>query len=364
MIANHFITHGGGVERVADDLARYFAERPGYAVTLAAHGTPPIALYETLKLRAPRTLEKVSGLPLLLTHPADLVKLRAAVRSTDLLVLHDNLYVANLCAQKFAHESSVPVLLIKHTGWVLSEPQFVSWLQRAANKLILGPSLQQADCVVAVTQAKRLTLEKQFMHCPIQLIENGIDTDFWKPDDTSRDVDVLFVGRFIRKKGIALVEKLAKLMPDLTFACAGFGPEDPRHWHLPNCITVVSPSMDMLRALYRRSKVTIVPCFSEGTPLVVYESLACGTPVLTSREAAHPKLEQPSLPIDLEWPKDVVMRWGISVRSELARVPNSKMLSALIESDFSLQAMGREYEDIVDQILGGVNAGGGISVSL
>jgi len=45
---------------------------------------------------------------------------------------------------------------------------------------------------------------------------------------------VLFVGRFVRKKGFHIIESLARRFPQALWIFVGSGPEDPSSWGHPN----------------------------------------------------------------------------------------------------------------------------------
>ncbi|SKB50982.1 glycosyltransferase family 4 protein [Sphingopyxis flava] len=353
MISSHFIDHGGGLERVADDLARRLAEDGRFSVTLAAHGPPPDRPgYRTLALRASGLAERLSGLPFLFPHPADLHALAKAVRTADVVVLHDNLYLTNLLAQWVAARRGKPTILIKHSGWVHSPSVFMRVAQSIANFLVVGPSLRSATRSVAVTGAKRDSLSHLASGRDIKVIENGIDTSQFTLQDVKRDIDILFVGRFVDKKGVGLVERLAPLMPECRFVCAGFGPAVPNQAKQSNIEAVERPDTGEIARLYARARVVIVPAHSEGTPLVVPESLACGTPVIASRQAAHPRLPLAAvLPIDLDWPDAIVFQWKAAVTNVLQEESDPIALREAVIAHFSLAATARQYAALIEEVL-------------
>ncbi len=339
---------------MAHELACYLQKEAGFDVTLAAHGRAIEDLpYATLAIEASTLPEKLTGLPILLPSPSTFRALRKAVRAADCVVLHDNLYLSHLMAQRAAREERKPVLLVKHTGWVQGGSKLSNVVQSMFNRLLSGPSLRSAAAVVAVTEAKRANLKERFGDAAIQVIENGIDTDFFTPNDRPRDVDLLFIGRFVEKKGIRLLRHLAFRLSNLRIACAGFGPIDPSSWNLPNVEVIRSPNAEGIRDCYRRSRLTIAPCLSEGMPLIVPESLACGTPVLASECAAHPALPLGrTLPIDLEWPEPIISLWLEAIQQRLSEPRNPLAWHAAVEQNFSLKSYGRKYSDLISGLIG------------
>ena len=73
---------------------------------------------------------------------------------------------------------------------------------------------------------------------------------------------------------------------DLTFALAGWGPNNPGVWRLPNVHVLSSLQGPSLVPLYQSSDVFLLPSIGEGLPLVLQEALACGLPVICGKETA------------------------------------------------------------------------------
>lgn len=87
----------------------------------------------------------------------------------------------------------------------------------------------------------------------------------------TRDIDLLFVSRFVRGKGIELLNALGPEFADLNVRIAGTGPYRP---HLPGA--TVGPEKDV-RNLYRRSKVFLSLQLETNYPSqVIYEAVHFG----------------------------------------------------------------------------------------
>jgi glycosyltransferase involved in cell wall biosynthesis len=95
---------------------------------------------------------------------------------------------------------------------------------------------------------------------------------------------ILFVGRFVDKKGTPIVEQLARRYTDALFVLVGEGPLEPRSWRLPNVRVEPFQSQSVLRDFYWAADLLLLPSTGEGFPLVVMEAMVCGTPALVSAE--------------------------------------------------------------------------------
>jgi glycosyltransferase involved in cell wall biosynthesis len=96
----------------------------------------------------------------------------------------------------------------------------------------------------------------------------------------------LFVGRFVRKKGLYIIERLAQRFPSVLWIIVGYGPVDPANWGRANVRVVGRLDHSQLPDYYRASDLLLLPSSGEGFPLVVQEALCCGTAVLSTEEVA------------------------------------------------------------------------------
>jgi glycosyltransferase involved in cell wall biosynthesis len=216
------------------------------------------------------------------------------------VLLHDSLYPTNVAAMLAARWHRKPVVLVQHIAAVPYRNPLLRGIMDTANALIARPMLATADQVVFISA----TVARHFSRVPFKaaprFIFNGVDADVFSLPPAGFDrgearaslglpVDgrvVLFVGRFVEKKGLHLIELLARRRTDLTFALAGWGPIDPRAWRLSNVHVLSSLQGPSLVPLYQSSDVFVLPSIGEGLPLVLQEALACGLPVICGQETA------------------------------------------------------------------------------
>ena len=93
------------------------------------------------------------------------------------------------------------------------------------------------------------------------------------------------MGRFVEKKGIALIRPSLDI-PGVAWTFVGWGPLSPGNWsELPDNARVFErlSAADVV-PLYQEADLLVLPSSGEGFPLVIQEALACGTPVLVSKE--------------------------------------------------------------------------------
>ena len=289
-VSHYFESHRGGIEIVAGRLARSLVTT-GMDVTCAAcdASLPPSDL-ATLPLRASNVIERRSGLPYPLPGPVSLARLFSTVRRSDAVLVHDGMYPTSIAAIVAARLFRRPIMLVQHIGRVPASSKALSTMFWIADRLLTRPMLRLASQVVFISA----TSARHFARVPTRreplLIFNGVDTEIFRPSvsDAERGDErkqigwpedrptILFVGRFLEKKGLRRLREMAAARPDFHWAFAGWGPCDPDTWRLPNVTVHRDRSGADLASLYRAADLLVLPSKSEGFPLVVQEALACG----------------------------------------------------------------------------------------
>ena len=300
----YFESHRGGIEIVAGCLAREM-QRQGAEVTwMATDDTlPPVpnsGSGVSVPIRAWNITERRLGVPMPLPGPGGVATIWRAVKATDVVLLHDSLYLTNVVALLSAHWHRKPVVITQHIAAVPYRNPLLRGLMAAANAVIARPMLAGAEQVVFISETVKAGFGPVRYKSAPRLIFNGVDTNVFRVPPPKFDRDAaraslglparnpvaLFVGRFVEKKGLHFIAQLALRRTDLTFALAGWGPLDPRAWGLPNVQVLSGLQGPSLASLYQASDVLILPSIGEGFPLVLQEALACGLPVICGKETA------------------------------------------------------------------------------
>ena len=297
-VSAFFPAHGGGIEVVAGELARRLAQA-GIQVEWMAGGPERERAAEADGLRVDRAgsvdfIERRLGLPAPLWNVAALRRLWRRVGDCDIVQVHDYLYFSSLMAIAFARWRGRPVVLTQHIGDIAFESAFARRLLRTLNATLGRWVLGRVDQAVFVGKPVMAHFESfvRFARPPL-LVSNGVDHLRYRPADAGAArpapaaLQALFVGRFVEKKGLALLRESASV-PGVHWTFVGRGPLTPADWGIP-AATLELPGVlppEAVAAAMRAADVLVLPSKGEGFPLVLQEALACGTPVLTSREVA------------------------------------------------------------------------------
>jgi len=297
-VTHYFEAHGGGIERVAGQLNREFRAL-GHETHWAASdedAPPPSTTAAVVPLGCWNLIERLTGLPMPIPGFAALSRLRRAIRTSDAVVVHDALYLSSIAAMLLARVQRKPVLLVQHIADIPLSNPLLRRVIALANRIVTRPMLRAADRVVFISDTTRRAFADVGTRQPPLLLFNGVEPGGFRPGPSNARAElgvaadaklVLFVGRFVEKKGLRVIERVARSRPAWRVILAGRGPIDPRGWGLANVTVAEGRSGESLAALYRAADLLLLPSVGEGFPLVVQEAMACGLPVVCGAETAE-----------------------------------------------------------------------------
>ncbi len=267
-------TAAGGVERFAHLIAGLL-ERRGWEVELVCPS--PAALWAK-RIGAGYVWSAVSSM-------------RAAEREEPDLIVSNGFLGAPISGRRRVHVfHSCMVELIRHTGADLR------WHDRV--RRTYGGGLAEAVAgrraqSVAVSQSAADEVRRHYRISVDAVIPNGVDTEVFRPGDRSaarRALGLpetsrlaLFVGRWEPGKCPELAATACR-MAGFDFVVAGSGP-------IPSGVRLLgSLSPTELAVAYAAADCVVVPSLYEGYFFVPMESLAVGTPVITTGVGVIPEL--------------------------------------------------------------------------
>lgn len=314
-VSHFYEAHGGGLERVAGQLCRQFAAAGHEAVWAAsAADALPGGAITALPLRCINPTEALTGLPMPIPGWRGLRALLREVERCDVVIVHDSLYITSICAMLAARLKRRKVVLIQHIAGIAFSSAVLRGVMALANRVVTRPMLRAADQLVFISDTVRQELLGEPAQRDSRLVFNGVDGALFYPPvaPPPASAPILFVGRYVEKKGLAVIRALAARRPDLRFQLAGSGPLAPSAWGLAN-VQDLGPQTPMaLAELYRNSALLLLPSVGEGYPLVIQEAMACGLPVICGQPSnrADPAAAAwlTGVPIDLGDPEGSARR--------------------------------------------------------
>lgn len=301
LLVTHFYpSHGGGVEIVAGELAARLAT--GFRIRWAAgrdsqaYAAPTEV--ELVPLGVWHGIERRTGVPVPLPGVRAWASLWREVRRSDVVWVHDLLYPGNLVAALAARTMGRPLVVTVHVGAIPYRNGLLRALVGTLYRATARTVLRAAARIAFVSERIRdETVHRSWKRPPL-FIPNGVDASVFHPPTDMERVKVrreldaesrpllLFVGRFVERKGLGLIQELAERTPAWRWVLAGRGPIDPEAWAAANVSVERGLRGRSLARLYGAADLLVLPSVGEGFPLVVIEALACGTPAMVDPSTA------------------------------------------------------------------------------
>jgi glycosyltransferase involved in cell wall biosynthesis len=301
-VTHYFPAHGGGIELIAGRLASEAALRGAFVQWFASDTDlpPPQTSFRLRCAPVPtwNIIERRTQLPYPLWSPRVIPQLWKAIASADAVHVHEHLYLGSLLALLIARLRRRPVFITQHVGALPLRTRYFSWFYRLATRMVGIVAFGLATRTVFISNNVRRFFGMDHS-LKGQLIFNGVDTKLFRPPlsaersaarrelgiEQNRQV-VLFVGRFVRKKGLHIIRQLVPKFPDVQWILVGQGPERPETWLCSKVRVAHHLTHQELVHYYHAADLLFLPSCGEGLPLVVQEALCTGLGVLASSEIA------------------------------------------------------------------------------
>ena len=168
---------------------------------------------------------------------------------------------------------------------------------------VISPILRkiwgEADALIANSVGLKKRAQRFENRYEIQVIENGVDDQFFCPSDIKKEdstLKILFVSRLIEGKGLQFIipnirdindEVVKKGKKGIKLLIVGDGPyrqtlETLTKENGADCIVSFEgrKNKDEVGEYYRSADLFILPSLSEGMPNVVLEAMASGLPIV------------------------------------------------------------------------------------
>ncbi len=294
LVTSYYPCQGGGVEIVAGHIATQL-KGFGVSLTWCALGVEDRLVCD-LELGAKplcgtNVVERRVGVPYPLIGFSGLMELVRQVRRCDILHIHDFIYFSNLFSWCVAKICGKPIVITQHIGMIPYKSTMLRASLSIVNRLIGRCVLTYSNKVFFIS----IQVQKYFEgisglgeKAHWSYLPNGVDRKvFYKHKSRVNRSGVgapviLFVGRFVEKKGLDLLKALAIGLPELQWVFVGEGPLNPALWGQENVEVLGYLSRENMGLMYQSADMLILPSFGEGFPLVIQEALSSGLPVLTS----------------------------------------------------------------------------------
>ena len=250
-----------------------------------------------------------------------------------------------------------------HKRSVVSTHAVYSFSNRKILAKLVKWLLGDFDAILAVSEVSKqeliglgLNASKIFVH------PNWVATDTFTMRDKSEckkilglkmQSNVLFVGRFIEKKGVVLLLEAAQKLPEIGFNFVGNGACEDQvlkaSQEYPNVIyhgvlMQDNPKQkDKLIDLYNACDFFVSPyLYDEGFSTTLVEAIACGTPVVVPNRGSPPTFLDPTCAEFLNYEPTVA-----EIISVLTKLSSENRFDRQVCRNFALTKFGDQNADVI-----------------
>jgi len=315
LVTHFFPPHVGGIEKVSYEQSKKLTEA-GYEFDVLTSKTKGQTRDPTKGIRvfAYPSLKFADrfGVPYPILTVNSYKLFAKTIRNCDLVHAHGHVYMSSCLAGIFAKKYNKPFIVTQHNTYI----DYKSWLNTVEklNDIIIGKSvLKRADRILTVSnQTRNYVLSLGADKTKTSVMYNGVDTNCFQSADKIQSRNkldlpknrkiVFSARRLVYKNGLdTLIESanlLAKNHPKILFVVAGKGPsrslieEKIKELGIEKNIKLAGFVPDeLLPVYYNAADFFLLPSASgEGLPLVLFEAMSCGLPVVATTVGGTPEI--------------------------------------------------------------------------
>jgi glycosyltransferase involved in cell wall biosynthesis len=303
IVAGLELAHGGpsySVPRLCEALGRAHVDTTLLSI-LGRNDAPANAAELNYRLRRfAHDYSRVPGLNMLRHSSGLLRELRLVAASAEVVHNHGLWLMPNVYAGWEAARARKPLVVSPRGMLSQTALAFSRFKKRAFWQLLQGPVVRASACLHATSESEYQDIRAFGLANPVAIIANGIDLPepLKEPNTTGlRERVVLSLGRIHPKKGLeGLVRAWAQVeLPNPDWQLLIVGPAEGGH---DKELRTLAASLGLGRvsiegplygcsklAAYRDADLFVLPTLNENFGITVSESLAAGTPVISTKGA-------------------------------------------------------------------------------
>ena len=243
IVTHYFKPHIGGIEITVYNQAKELIKK-GHKVTIITSKLKRELAFEQtegikiVRVSAWNLLEKKLDVPYPIFSPNLISTINREIKHNDIIHAHGSLYLGSFICSLFTRIYKKPFIVTEHVGFVTYKSSIINFVEKVAFSTIGKITLNRCQ-IVFVLNTKTKNYLESLTDKPIAYLPNGVDTDLFKPANAKEKVLlrkkykfplnrklVLFVGRFVQKKGVDLLIEAKNPEFDLVLVGQGKLPEN------------------------------------------------------------------------------------------------------------------------------------------
>lgn len=244
------------------------------------------------------------------------------------------------------------------------------WKKRIARWLYQDKDLRHCACIYTTADMEAMHVRQLGFSNPICVIPNGIEIDDY-PCRTNAEIvqkQLLFLSRIHPKKGIELLlnawKRIQPLFPDWNLKIVGNGESDyidslkcrVLDLGIKDSVEICPPVFGKEKHnLYCLSSLFVLPTYSENFGMVIAEALACGLPVVTTKNTPWELLNETKTGWCIDLSEDILcdtLKEAMSMPKETLYDMGQKG-SIMVSENFDYRSVAIKNKQLYEWILKG-----------
>lgn len=299
---------------------------------------------------------KLFGPPNLWYSPDIKKAAKSGAGSFDIVHQHGMWTGVSAATRRFSQSGKARTIVSPHgslNDWALN---LSKWKKKIALAAYERENLMLASCLYATSEIEIADFRKFGLKNPIAYIQNGIQGKYLSMQGDARRFRkehnlpdekriLFFLSRISPKKGLRMLIEAIKSIPDQfrdwQLVISGIDEFDHKReidsiiqaFNLEASIKIIGPLFGTRKQdAFAAAELFILPSHSEGSPMVILDSLSAGVPVITTRASSWNDLVEFNC------------GWWTEISTDATR---NALIAALGKSPAELEQMGKQGKTLI-----------------
>ena len=262
---------------------------------------------------------------------------------------------------------SIKLVVTLHDVAYLTFPESVSWLFGRYYRWLIPRVVKRADAIITISNAAKDEIVRHYPEAAskINVVHLGLPNEFLQPAAIEKNATILYVGSLNERKNFAsVIEAFERLAQPHPYRLVMVGNFSDNFSISPTTQEILkraksNPKIDFLQGvsslelheLYGKAKLFVFPSFYEGFGLPPLESMACGTPVITSNISSMPEVcGDAAIYVDPFSVEDITQKMKMVLEDESLQ---QKMIVKGLEhvKQFTWEKAAKEHLEVFEKVL-------------
>ncbi|MEM3154015.1 MAG: glycosyltransferase family 4 protein [Candidatus Woesearchaeota archaeon] len=349
VFSSYFLPHKGGVENYVHNTGKRLVKR-GHKVWVVTSRLKGMKAEETIDGMKVLRFPAIEPLPGRMAVPFAVNALEKIGRP-DVIVTHTRFYPLSVAGGMIAKSKGIPWLHVEHGTAQVSYANPLVDIGAKAFDATAGRWILR-NAVVAGVSGASCAFAKRLGAKNCMVLYNGVDTRFFDGKKKKhKDIQIVYVGRLIREKGVQDLLKAVRGMP-VNVVIIGKGPYESELKKLGGRF-VGEKDFAGVKKILANSDILVNPSYGEGMPTAVLEGGAMGLAVVATDVGGTDEIVIDGKNGFLVHPgnvRELRERIGVLLKDAKLREKFGKSLQKTVRSKFDWDKIADKFEKVLKSL--------------